>query len=78
MARAAPGFTFGGTQAALAQTAPVPPPSAFMFGRALVTSVPTAAACAEHGASCRSADLVDTARAIERGEPGDNYFIKKG
>jgi hypothetical protein len=30
-----------------------------------------------HRASRPSADLVDVAGAIERGEPGDDYFIKK-
>ena len=80
MACAAPGFTFGGAQAAPAQTAAAPPPSAFTFGRAPAESfdsIPTATACGGHGASCPSADLVDAAGAIERGEPGLDYFIKK-
>jgi hypothetical protein len=80
MAYAAPGFTFGGVQAAAAQTAAAPPPPAFTFGRAPAesfTSVPTATACGGHGALRTSADLVDADGAIQRGEPGDDYFIKK-
>ena len=80
MAFAAPGFTFGGAQAAPTQTAAAPTPSAFTFGHAPAesfTSVPTTTACGGHGALCPSADLVDAAGAIERGEPGDDYFIKK-
>jgi hypothetical protein len=64
---AALGFTFGGAQAAPAQTAAAPPPPAFTFGCAPAerfTSVPTATACGGHGASRPSADLVDAAGAI--------------